>query len=642
MKRNVYLTMKPITEARALFLGALDWVGLVGRERVDTVAALGRITAAPVFAARSSPSYHAAAMDGIAIPAGVTYGASEEHPRRLALRREAHFVNTGEPLPPGADAVIMIEQVHQPTPDVVEIRAAAFPWQHVRKVGEDVVATELLLPHHLPLGAADLAALLGAGVFEVEVLCRPRVAVIPTGAELVDWREAMAHPPPPGAIIESNSIFLAALVTEAGGVPIVLPRQPDDPGALGQALGTALASDAHLVLLNAGASAGTRDFTGHVLAEAGEVLVHGIAAMPGKPTVLGRARGKPVVGTPGYPVSAWVCFDEFVRPALALMQGQVPRARETVMAVPARRLPSKLGHEELVRVHLGRVGERIVATPLKRGAGAITSLTRADGLLRIPANSEGVDEGAEVAVELLKPRETLEHTLVVVGSHDMLLDLLADHIKRRAPGVWLTSSNLGSLAGLHAIREGRCHLGGTHLLDPETGEYNVSYVRRYLPGVPVVLVTVAWRSQGLIVAHGNPKGLRALTDLTSAGVRFINRQAGSGTRVLLDWALGQGAIDPARILGYDTEEYTHTAVAAQIASGGCDVGLGIHAAATALGLDFVPLWRERYDLCIPKRFLADERVTVLLETLRAPELTAAVSALGGYDPAEMGRVAWES
>jgi putative molybdopterin biosynthesis protein len=640
MKRNVYLTMKPIAEARELFLGAFDWTGLVGRERVYTANALGRVTAVPVFAALSSPSYHAAAMDGLAVRAAATFGASEEHPLRLPVGPEAAFVNTGHPLPPGTDAVVMIEQVHQPAAGFVELRAAAYPWQHVRKVGEDIVATELVLPHHHLLGAADVAALLAAGVFVLDVLGRPRVAVIPTGTELVDWRDAMAQPPGPGAIIESNSTFLAALTTEQGGVAALMPRQPDDPDALRQALADALASDAHLVLLNAGASAGSKDFTSHVLGELGEVLVHGIAAMPGKPTVLGRARGKPVVGTPGYPVSAWVCFEEFVRPALARMQGQLPPRRETVMAVPARRLPSKLGQEELVRVQLGRVGERIIAAPLKRGAGAITSLTRADGLLRIPAASEGLDEGQEAPVELLRPRAALERTLVVVGSHDVVLDLLADELKRRAPGLWLSSSNLGSLAGLIALRDGRSHCGGTHLLDPATGDYNVPYLRRYLPATPVTLVTVAWRSQGLIVARGNPKGLHTLADLTRPDVTFVNRQAGSGTRVLLDHALGQAGLDPAGVRGYDNDEYTHTAVAAQVLAGGVDAGLGIKAAADALGLDFVPLFRERYDLCIATRFLDDPRITALLATLRAPELGRAIAALGGYDTSETGRVAW--
>lgn len=641
MKRNVYLKMKPLTEARDLFLSAFDWIALVGSERIPTAEALGRVTATAVFSAYSSPTYHAAAMDGFAVAAADTYGASEEQPLRLKVGTQAWGVNTGDPLPEGADAVVMIEHVQHPEPDVIEIVEAVFPWQHVRRLGEDVVAHELLLPHHHRLGAADVAALVTVGVFRVEVLRRPRVAIQATGTELIDWRDAEASPPKPGAIIETNSILLAGLVREAGGEPIVLPRQPDTFDAIRDAVQKALESDAHMVVINAGVSAGTKDYTSHVVKDLGRILAHGVRVMPGKPTLLGEAQGKPVIGSPGYPVSAWVCFDQFIQPALARMSGQLPALRTRVPATPARRLASKLGHEEFLRVHLGRVGERVVATPLKRGAGSITSLTRADGLLRIPAESEGLDEGEEAQAEVLRAEGSVERTLIVAGSHDVTLDHLADHVRRRAPQLHVSAANLGSLAGLMAIRAGRCHMAGTHLLDPDTGEYNVGYVQRHLRGLPVQLVTLAFREQGLIVRRGNPKGIGGLEDLTREGVRFVNRQGGSGTRVLLDYHLARLGLDPLRIQGYEQEEFTHMALAVQVLSGVADVGLGIRAAARALDLEFVPVATERYDLCIPQRFKDDPRVQVALETLRSPEFRAAVEALGGYDVSPMGTLAWE-
>jgi len=646
MERNVYLRMVPLSQAREAFLAAFDWVSLAGREEIPTAEALGRVTVQPVFSALSAPAYHAAAMDGIAVDAAATYGASEERPLRLEIGHEAHHVNTGDPLPSGTDAVIMIEQVHQARVDgepdtTVEIRAAAFPWQHVRRVGEDIVAGELLLPHHHRLSAADVAAMITAGVFRVEVLCRPRVAILPTGTELVDWRDAEQASPKAGQIIDSNSALLAGLVREVGGNPEVLAPCPDRQANLRDAVATALDSDAHMVVMNAGVSAGSKDFTRHVVGDLGQVLVHGVMAMPGKPTLLGTARGKPVVGTPGYPVSAWVCFDQIIAPALAMMQGQLPPVRQVVEVVPARRLPSKLGHEEFLRVHLGRVGDRVVATPLKRGAGSITSLTRADGLLRIPADSEGIDEDGETTAELLRAPEVLDRTVVIVGSHDVTLDRLADHIRRQAPQYHLSASNVGSLAGLMAIGAGRCHMGGTHLLDPDTGEYNVSYVKKHLQGVPARLVTLAMREQGLIVAKGNPKRIRSLEDLVRREVRLVNRQGGSGTRVLLDYHLGEAGIDPAQIRGYDDEEYTHMAVAVQVLAGGADVGMGILAAARALDLDFVPVASERYDLCIPRHHLDDPRVKVVLDTLQSPAFRETVTALGGYDVAPMGSVAWD-
>ncbi len=642
MKRSVYLDTMPLGQAERLFLGSFDWTALAGTVEIRTADGLGRVTSRPVFAAFSAPAYHGAAMDGFAVRASDTFAASEERPVELAVGGRAHAVNTGQPMPGGCDAVVMIEHVDRPGQGgAILLRSAAFPWQHVRRVGEDIVAGEMILPHHHMMGAADVAALLTAGVFRVRVLDRPRVAILATGSELVDWADVGDGPPPPGRIVDTNSVLLAGLVREAGGVPVILPRQPDRREAILEAVRNALASDAHMVVVNAGASAGTEDWTVHVFRELGEVLVHGIAAMPGKPTLLARAGGKPLVGAPGYPVSAWVCFDRFVRPALALMQGQQPAERETVMAVPARKVASRLGHEEFLRVHLGRVGARIVATPLKRGAGAITSLTRADGILRIPAEVEGVDEGEEARAELLGPRSAVDRTLVVVGSHDVTLDLLADHILRKAPDLRMSASNLGSMAGLVAIRDGRSHLGGTHLLDEDTGGYNVGWVRKVLAGVQVRLVTLAWREQGLMVAPRNPLGIRSLEDLAREDVTFINRQAGSGTRVLLDFHLRKQGISPSRIKGYSQEEYTHMTVGVAVLSGVAHAGLGILAAARALGLDFVPVARERYDLCIPVEHLEDRRVKTLLATLETPEFRREVEMLGGYDVTEMGKVAWE-
>jgi molybdopterin molybdotransferase/putative molybdopterin biosynthesis protein len=641
MKRNKYLNMKSLEAARSELLDRFDWIGLVGTRTVDTAEALGRITAEPVFAVLSSPYYQAAAMDGIAVAAESTYGASDESPITLEVNAGAWFVNTGQVLPESTDAVVMIEQLHQPSPDKVEIRAAAFPWQHVRRVGEDMVAGEMLLPHHHRLGATDVAALLAAGVFSLEVLQRPRVTILPTGSELVDWREARRKPPAPGVIIEFNSVLLSGLVTEAGGVPTVWPRQPDDPEKISAALTEALATDTHLVLLNAGASAGSKDYTVHILGEVGRVLTHGVTAMPGKPSILGEAKGKPVVGTPGYPVSAWVCFDQLVRPALERMQGQPPRTRDTVEVVATRSLASKLGQEEFLRVHLGQVGDRVVATPLKRGAGTVTSLTRADGILRIPAGSEGTDQDRPIEAELLPGRMGVHETLVITGSHDITLDLLADHMKHKADWIRVSASNVGSLGGLMALGAGQCHVGGTHLLDPATGEYNVSYLRQHLSQTPARLVTLALRQQGLIVKKGNPKSIRTFADLTRDDVRMINRQAGSGTRVLLDYYLDKESIAPEQLAGYDHDEYTHTGVAVQVLAGGADVGLGILAAARSLNLDFVPLMIERYDLCIPHAHWDDPRIRVLRETLTSPAFKKSVDALGGYDVTPMGDLAWE-
>ena len=488
--------------------------------------------------------------------------------------------------------------------------------------------------------ATDLAALLNAGVFELDVLRRPKVAIIPTGSELVDWQEALRETPAPGAIIESNSLLLAGLVEEAGGEALVWPRQPDAHAPIAAALTEALASDAHLVVLNAGASAGARDFSVHVIGEAGEVLTHGVTVMPGKPTILGRAAGKPVVGSPGFPVSAWVCFDQFIAPALARMAGQPLPQRATVQVVPGRQLASKLGREEFLRVHLGRVGTQIVATPLKRGAGLVTSMVQADGIIRVAAASEGLAQGRPVPAELMRPAASLEHTLVITGSHDVVVDLLADRMKARAEWIRVSAASVGSVAGLVAIGAGQCHLGGCHLLDPDSGTYNVAWVRRHLPDTPCRLLHLAWRAQGLLVQRGNPKQIKGFNCLSREDITFINRQAGSGTRLLLDHHLALADMDPDTIRGYDVDEYTHTGVAVQVRSGSADVGLGILAAAQALELDFVPVARERFDLCVPDAWWEDRRVLVLRQTLASADFRATVTELGGYDASQMGEVLW--
>jgi putative molybdopterin biosynthesis protein len=393
-----------------------------------------------------------------------------------------------------------------------------------------------------------------------------------------------------------------------------------------------------LVLINAGSSAGSEDFTSALVRELGTLLVHGVAVRPGHPVVLGIAQGKPLIGVPGYPVSAVLTNDLFVRPIVYRLQGLVPPERPRVRATITRKVLSPMGEDEYLRVKLGRVGERLVATPLQRGAGVIMSLVRADGLVRLPRFSEGVHAGAEVEVDLLRRPEEIERTIVGIGSHDLALDVLADLLSRAQPGTSLSSSNVGSLGGLLALQRGECHLAGSHLLDEETGEYNVSWVRRLVPDRDVVLVNLVQRVQGLIVPPGNPKNLQSLDDLLRDDVLFVNRQRGAGTRVLLDYRLKQAAIDPSRIRGYEREEYTHLAVAAAVADGAADVGLGVLAAARALGVDFVPWLQERYDLIIPRAFYEGDLLQPLLAVIRGPAFKAEVERLGGYDTTHTGTV----
>ena len=639
VKRRVYLSMKGLEEAREIFLARFGSGIRTGPETVRSEDALGRITVAPVFARFSSPSYHSAAMDGIAVRAEQTYGTTERRPKVLKIGEDAVWINTGQAVPEEYDSVIMVEKIHQVEDNLVEIRAPAYPWQHVRKVGEDIVATELLFPQNHRIRPYDLGALISAGVFSVQVRQRPRVAIIPTGSELVHHaRLGDKETPGKDRIIEYNSVVLAGLVREAGGEPLIYDIVPDDRERIRDALLTAVESEAHAVIINAGFSAGSKDYTMHIIGEVGEVLVHGVAMMPGKPTILGEVRGKPVVGNPGYAVSSTLSFEQFVKPLLYRLQGIGPPARRSVRVKPTRDVPSRLGIEEFVRVNVGKVGEDYVATPLQRTAGAITTLTRAEGIVRIPSLSEGITQDEVAEAELLVDEGDLLNTVVVIGSHDNTIDVLADEIRRNGQNIRISSGNVGSLGGLISLRKGTCHMSGSHLLDTETGQYNVSYVKRYLKGMPVSIFHLVLRDQGLIVAKGNPKGIKGIEDLQREGITFVNRQAGSGTRVLLDYKLTRMGIAGESIRGYDRDEFTHMAVAVDVLSGAADCGMGIFAAARALDLDFIPMEREQYDLIIPSNMLNQPGIQAVLETVSSGKFRERVQSLGGYDPSESGQL----
>jgi putative molybdopterin biosynthesis protein len=636
MKRNVYLEDIPLEEAQGKFLHFFAG-HLSAAETVPVTAAAERVTAKPVFAQLSAPHYHAAAMDGVAVAAERTFGASETSPLKLVLGEETFWVDTGDPLPPGTNAVIMVEDLHQLPTGEVEIIAAVSPWENVRILGEDMVQTELIIPANHRLRPVDLGAILAGGVTEVAVRRQPRVAIIPTGTELVPPGKT----PMAGEIIEFNSTIFAAQIKQWGGEPVVFPITPDDYHQIKTRTAQA-AKEADIVLLSAGSSAGSQDYSSHVIAELGEVFVHGVATRPGKPVILGQIKGKPAMGMPGYPGSAWLAVELYLKPLLYGFLGlAVPKLPQT-KAWLARTVVSPIGMDDFVRVKLGPVGERLVATPLPRGAALTTTLVRADGILLIPRGSEGIFAGTEVEIKLLKPEQEIRNTVVAIGSHDLMLDIIANLLREKYPQYTLSSAHVGSLGGLLALRRGETHLCGTHLLDPTTGQYNVSYVQKYLPGRKVYLINLAYRQQGLMVLPGNPKQISKLQDLTRSDVTFINRQRGAGTRVLLDWALKEEGIDPSSIKGYRREEYTHTSVAAAVKSGAADVGLGVLSAARALGLDFIPWRSERYDLAILGDYLEHPGVAAILNLIKSQEFKEQVEALGGYDLTDCGLVMWES
>lgn len=635
IKRNIYLKKKTLEEAKSVSSTLAGLIRL-GSESIPVTQASGRITAEPVFAKVSSPPFHCAAMDGIAVKAETTYGAGEDSPKILQVGKEALFVNTGNPIPQGMDAVIMIEEVHPLDARSVEIREGAYPWQHVRSMGEDLIATEMVLPGNHKITPYDVGALLASGQQEVSVKKKPRVGILPTGSELLEPDQLpMTEQGPLAGIIESNSFVLSGLIIEDGGIPVRHPILRDDRTNILKTLLT-VSDETDLVLVIAGSSAGSEDYTRSVIEESGEVLIHGVSMMPGKPTLLGKIQNRPIIGIPGYPVSAIIAYEELVRPILFQALGLTKPERPRIQARSTRKLPSRLGTEEFLRVKVGKVGDHFFASPLPRGSGAITSLTKADGIIRIPALSEGLDENEEATVELLKPVEEIQNTVVMVGSHDLTLDLLANLLGGSYPPVYFSSHPVGSLGGVLAIKNGVCHMAGLHLLDPETGEYNFPCIRHYLKGIEVKVIHLVYREQGLMVRKGNPKGIHGLEDLSRKEVSFINRQKGSGTRILLDHSLKSLPLKPRDIHGYEKEEYTHIAIASAVAGGIADAGLGILPAARALNLDFIPVAKERYDLIIPSLHFGDKKIKKVIEVIRSEEFKEKVRAMGGYDVSQTG------
>ncbi len=640
MDRNIYIDNMDLAEALELWNRRLSETGCLQAMPAETIPvdeALGRITAEPVFARLSSPFYNAAAMDGIGVRFQDTIGAGEATPVKLRLHEQYEWVNTGNVLPEKFNAVIMVEDVQPVDDNTVEIIAPVTPWKHVRTIGEDIVTTELILPDGHRIRPIDQGAMLATGLTETRVRKIPTALVIPTGSELVQ----PGSPLQPGNIIEFNSRVLAGYLTEWGLQAERSSIVTDRPEALKKAITDAVAGN-DLVIINAGASAGSRDYTAAVIGELGEIVLHGVNIRPGKPVILGIVRGKPVIGLPGYTISAVITLNLFVRPVTDSLLGAQSPPAPRLDATLARPLSSKLGVEEFIRVKLGQVGNILMATPGGRGAGAVMSLVHADGFLRIPANSEGLGSGEKVRIELLRDEYEIQNTLVFIGSHDNILDVLANLLHRLRPICRLSSAHVGSMGGIMAVRRGEAHLAGTHLLDEETGEYNISYIKKYLPAMALQLINLTYREQGLLVSRGNPLGIKSFSDLNRKEIRFINRQRGAGTRLLTDMHLKRLEITPEQVNGYDREEYTHMNVASAIVSNNADTGLAIRAAAVALDLDFVPVAEERYDLILPKVFLHDPRVIALLQTIREnEEFRRTVANLGGYDLRDCGKIMYE-
>ena len=620
-----FLTNTPLAEAKRGYLQALDELGFASdAETVPVQEAGGRITAQAVYAHGCAPHYAASAMDGIAVRASDTFGATETTPVVLPPDRFL-VVDTGDQVPEGFDAVVMVEEIVPRADGSVVLHGAAAPWQHIRQIGEDVCAGEMILPGYTAVSPAAIGAMIAGGVLQVPVIRQPVVGIIPTGDEIV----SPCADPKPGEILEFNGSIFSAMVREWGAEPRLYPIVPDKFDRIEATLGKATA-ECDMVLLNAGSSAGREDYSAAAIGALGQVFCHGLAMKPGKPAILGAVGKKPVLGVPGYPVSGILVIEELLRPLVDRWFHRSPAPRPAVTATLTRPVVSGLKYEEFVRVRMGYVGDRLIASPLNRGAGVVTSFMKADGILRVPQGREGYEAGTEVEIRLLSPLEKLKNTLVVIGSHDPLLDEVGNLLHMADQSLYMSSSHVGSMGGIMAVRRGEAHAAGCHLLDTETGRYNVSFLRKYFPRGGVKLVRCVGRNQGLMVAAGNPLGIRAFADIARPGLRYVNRQKGSGTRILADYLCKENGLVPESIYGYDREELTHTSVAAQIAGGSADAGMGIYSAAKLYGLDFLPICIEEYDLLIPDDAYDTPLIRRLLDVLKSDAFRTKLMDMGGY------------
>ncbi|UUV18918.1 molybdopterin biosynthesis protein [Fusobacteria bacterium ZRK30] len=622
--RNTFIDNISLEETKPLFFNRIEKYSK--KEIISTEKSLGRITSSPVFANVSSPNFNASAMDGILVRSKDTETASETNPVILKKGNDFLYVNTGNPIKSKFDAVIMIEEVVELENGDVRIIKSAYPYQHIRNVGEDIIKNDMILPSFHEIRPEDIGALFAGGIFEIEVIKKPEVAIIPTGSEIVeDYRNLKV-----GDIIDSNSRMFEAMITMSGGEPYRYSPVRDEKELLKKNILDAVEKN-DVVIINAGSSAGTHDYTKSLIEELGEVIIHGIAIKPGKPTILGFIKNKPVIGIPGYPVSAYFVYQQFVKSLLEKMLCRNDEKEIIVKASLSKRIHSSLKHKEFVRMTLGYVGGKLVATPLDRGAGVSMSLVKADGILVISRNNEGHDIGEEVEIRLLKPLSAIKKSIVVIGSNDPIMDRISDKVR-------LSLSHVGSFGGVLALKKKETTIAPIHMLDSKSGDYNIDVLNKYFPSGDVALIKGIKREQGLIVPKGNPKNIKGIEDLTRNDLTFMNRQRGAGTRILLDYNLEKLGIDNNDIKGYEREATTHLAAAMSVKSSTCDLALGVKSAADILDLDFISVDYEDYDFAVLKDSLEDERVLKFIEYIRSEEFSKEVENIPGYKLENQGEI----
>ena len=628
-KRNLYLKTISVEEAYSKYFELLNKQNILrmDTEEVKTVDALNRITSEAIYAKCNSPLFNATALDGICVESKKTKNASEENPVILKLGIDYKIVDTGDAIKPPFDAVIMAEDVIEIDDETIKIISPVSGFENIRPIGEDIVVGEMILESNHEIKPIDIGALIAGGISKIKCYKKKTVGIIPTGDEIIDMKEDLKE----GDIIDSNSYMIKSLIDKTGNIGKRYDIVKDDYEMIKAKLKESISAN-DITIINAGSSAGTEDYTVHILREIGEVVVHGVSIKPGKPVILAIVSSKPIIGLPGYPLSAYLAFDLFVKPILSIKND----FSEEIDAISSKRLISSLKYREYVRVKVGRIEDKYIAAPLNRGAASQMSMVRADGIMIIPQNSEGIEAGEITKVKLLKNKSEIDNTLISIGSHDILMDIVSDIIARKYDNITLSSTHVGSMGGLLALKRNETIIAPTHLLDENTGIYNIAILKEMFGEGKVSLIKGFNRIQGLMVKKGNPLNIKNIEDITK--YRFVNRQRGAGTRVLLDYKLKLLGIDPKRIDGYDKELSTHMAVAASVKSPYTDCGMGVKSAADSMGLDFIEVGVEEYDFAIYTKNLNDIKVQKFIEIIKSNELHDKLEKLGGYGYENVGNI----
>ena len=610
-----YLELRSLDDALALLKKSFPVPHRT--EKVPVSRAAGRVVAKPVFAKYSVPEVNIAAMDGIAVRSRDTLGAGDNCPVTID-----HFsrVNTGNIVPPEFDAVIMIEDVWE-NDGCVQVRRSAMPWQHVRPAGEDIKENKLILARGHLIRPFDIGALVTYGVTSIEVLA-VKVGIIPTGSELVP----PGVRPGPGQVVESNTVMAEVFLSQMGATCTRYPIAPDDPDIIKNTMKRAVFEN-DLVLISAGSSAGTRDFTESVIRSLGNLIFHGVAVKPGKPVMLGCVNNRPVLGLPGYPLAAQTVLREFAAPLLESW-GFAPAPSHSVTARLAQTLVSDLGFDEFVPIFVGRIGTQLVGTPHGKGAFAQMATVKANGYTHIPAPREGYEAGTELSIMLTTDPGSIERTLILTGTIEPALEKLADLVHDR--GLFIHATNPGNFSGILALKNNTCH--AAPLILPAHDLLGTYQPLMQFPGIKdLAFIHIARVELGIASRDG--LGLR---DLVHA--RFINTRKETPSRSVLDALLAAKGIDRNTVNGYGQEVHGPPAVAVAIRNGFADAGICTSGIASANGLAFVPLAHEDYELAVRKEMLADPRIQALENAIRSPGYQALVKSVGGYDTSLSGSI----